>query len=58
MQNLECGMQNKILLVSQNSLTLYIGATIYVFIGAYFEERKLLREFGADYEAYRKGTWL
>jgi protein-S-isoprenylcysteine O-methyltransferase Ste14 len=42
--------------VSQNSLTVYIGATIYTLIGAYFEERKLLRDFGGDYEAYKKKT--
>ena len=42
--------------VSQNSLTVYIGATIYTLIGAYFEERKLLRDFGEEYAAYRKST--
>ena len=42
--------------VSQNSLTVYIGATIYTLIGAYFEERKLLRDFGDDYAAYKKKT--
>jgi protein-S-isoprenylcysteine O-methyltransferase Ste14 len=42
--------------VSQNSLTLYIGATLYTLIGAYFEERKLLREFGDAYAAYREVT--
>jgi protein-S-isoprenylcysteine O-methyltransferase Ste14 len=45
-------------IVSQNSLALYVGATIYVFIGAYFEERKLLRKFGAEYATYRKTTWM
>ena len=42
--------------VSQNSLTVYIGATIYTLIGAYFEERKLLRDFGQEYAAYKKKT--
>ena len=42
--------------VSQNSLTVYIGATIYTLIGAYFEERKLLHDFGEEYAAYRKST--
>ena len=42
--------------VSQNSLTVYIGATIYTLIGAYFEERKLLREFGDSYSEYKKKT--
>ena len=43
-------------IVSQNSLTIYIGATLYTLIGAYFEERKLLREFGEAYAAYKKST--
>ncbi len=42
--------------VSQNSLTVYIGATLYILIGVYFEERKLLREFGEAYASYRKST--
>ena len=42
--------------VSQNSLTVYIGATLYVLIGAYFEERKLLREFGEAYAEYKRKT--
>jgi protein-S-isoprenylcysteine O-methyltransferase Ste14 len=42
--------------VSQNSLTVYIGATIYTLIGAYFEERKLLRDFGEEYTVYKKST--
>jgi len=40
--------------VTLNSLTVYIGATIYTLAGAYFEERKLLHEFGASYEEYKK----
>ena len=42
--------------VSQNSLTVYIGATIYTLVGAYFEERKLLRDFGDAYVEYRRIT--
>jgi methanethiol S-methyltransferase len=42
--------------VSQNSLTVYIGATLYILIGVYFEERKLLREFGEAYANYKKST--
>jgi protein-S-isoprenylcysteine O-methyltransferase Ste14 len=42
--------------VSQNSLTVYIGATLYVLIGAYFEERKLLLEFGGAYAEYKQKT--
>ena len=41
---------------TQNSLTVYIGATLYTLIGAYFEERKLLREFGDAYAEYKKKT--
>lgn len=42
--------------MSQNSLTLYGGATLYVLVGAYFEERKLLRDFGAAYAEYKRKT--
>jgi protein-S-isoprenylcysteine O-methyltransferase Ste14 len=42
--------------VTVNSFTLYVGATIYIFIGAYFEERKLVREFGAAYAEYKSKT--
>jgi methanethiol S-methyltransferase len=43
-------------IVSQNSLAVYIGSTLYVLIGAYFEERKLLRDFGEAYANYKKST--
>jgi protein-S-isoprenylcysteine O-methyltransferase Ste14 len=42
--------------VSQNSLTVYIGSTLYILIGVLFEERKLLREFGEAYAIYKKST--
>lgn len=42
--------------MTQNMLTVYTGATIYIVIGAYFEERKLCREFGEEYAAYQKRT--
>ena len=42
--------------MTENWLTVYIGATIYIVIGAYFEERKLLREFGEEYAAYKART--
>lgn len=42
--------------VSQNSLTVYIGATLYTLIGAYFEERKLLRDYGEAYVEYKRKT--
>jgi len=42
--------------VTVNSFTLYAAVTIYILIGAYFEERKLLREFGEAYADYRSRT--
>jgi protein-S-isoprenylcysteine O-methyltransferase Ste14 len=42
--------------VTQNSLTVFIGATIYTLVGAVFEERKLLRDFGEAYAEYKRKT--
>jgi methanethiol S-methyltransferase len=42
--------------MTQNSLAVYFGATIYVLVGAYFEERKLLRDFGQAYADYKNVT--
>lgn len=42
--------------VSQNSFALYLGITLYFVIGAYFEERKLLRDFGDAYADYKRRT--
>jgi len=42
--------------MTQNSLTVYIGATLYMLVGAYFEERKLEREFGQAYVDYKRVT--
>jgi methanethiol S-methyltransferase len=39
-----------------NLLALIIGLTIYTLVGASFEERKLLREFGEKYAQYRQET--
>ncbi len=39
-----------------NLLALIIGLTAYIFIGIYFEERKLVREFGQAYVEYRQRT--
>jgi protein-S-isoprenylcysteine O-methyltransferase Ste14 len=39
-----------------NLLALNLGITAYVVIGAYFEERKLLREFGPQYTEYKRKT--
>jgi protein-S-isoprenylcysteine O-methyltransferase Ste14 len=43
-------------ILTWNLLALNIGLTAYVYIGAYFEERKLLLEFGESYAEYRKRT--
>lgn len=42
--------------VSQNSFVFYIGVALYVLVGAYFEERKLLRDFGESYAEYKRKT--
>lgn len=42
--------------MSWNTLALNIGITLYMLIGAVFEEQKLVHEFGEDYQAYRKET--
>jgi protein-S-isoprenylcysteine O-methyltransferase Ste14 len=39
-----------------NSLIVYISLTVYILVGAYFEERKLLREFGQEYADYKSAT--
>jgi protein-S-isoprenylcysteine O-methyltransferase Ste14 len=43
-------------IMTWNLLALNIGLTAYIFIGAYFEERKLLLEFGDVYADYRQHT--
>lgn len=42
--------------MTDNTLIFYIGVTLYFIVGAYFEEKKLLREFGGNYVAYKKST--
>ena len=42
--------------MSQNTLVVIIAATVYIIVGALFEERKLKREFGRKYEEYRSET--
>ena len=42
--------------MSVNSLMFNIGVTLYFVIGAYFEERKLLRDFGEAYAEYKRRT--
>jgi protein-S-isoprenylcysteine O-methyltransferase Ste14 len=43
-------------ILTWNLLALNIGLTTYIIIGAYFEERKLLGEFGKPYAEYRRRT--
>lgn len=42
--------------MSVNSLAFNIGVTLYFMIGAYYEERKLLRDFGEAYADYKHKT--
>jgi protein-S-isoprenylcysteine O-methyltransferase Ste14 len=42
--------------VSLNTFIVYLGLTIYILVGIYFEERKLLREFGQAYADYQSVT--
>ncbi len=39
-----------------NLLTVFVCLTLYIFIGAHFEERRLLREFGQAYADYMQRT--
>ena len=39
-----------------NLLALNLGLSAYLWLGAIVEERKLVHEHGADYEAYRQST--
>ena len=39
-----------------NLLALNFGLTVYLFVGAIYEERKLLRVYGASYADYQKRT--
>jgi len=42
--------------VSVNLFVVYLALTVYILVGAYFEERKLVREFGKEYEDYKSVT--
>lgn len=42
--------------MTANWLALYLGVTLYIVIGARYEERKLVKAFGQEYEEYRKRT--
>ncbi|HEX9090723.1 MAG TPA: isoprenylcysteine carboxylmethyltransferase family protein [Anaerolineales bacterium] len=39
-----------------NLLALYLNMAVYILIGAYFEERKLMGEYGEAYSEYRRHT--
>ena len=39
-----------------NRLVLWIIFSLYIIIGAYFEEKKLLRDFGEEYAVYKAST--
>ena len=43
-------------IMTTSLLALNIGLTIYLVLGAYYEERKLVREFGEAYSSYQKQT--
>lgn len=42
--------------MSVNSFIVYLALTVYILVGAYFEEGKLVREFGKEYEDYKSVT--
>ena len=42
--------------VSRNTLVVMVAATVYIILGALFEERKLEREFGQAYAEYKAST--
>jgi len=42
--------------VSLNAFVVYFSLTMYILVGIFFEERKLLREFGQSYADYRSIT--
>lgn len=42
--------------MSLNSFIVYSALTMYILVGIFFEERKLLREFGQEYARYRSTT--
>jgi len=42
--------------MSENSLIVTLSATLYIIVGALFEERKLEREFGVAYIEYKAAT--
>ncbi len=43
-------------IMTLNIMVVDVALTVYLFVGAAFEERKLAREFGSAYEQYRQRT--
>jgi len=43
-------------IMTVNVLAINLGLTVYVLVGAYYEERKFQREFGAQYAVYQAAT--
>jgi len=43
-------------IMTSGLLALNIGLTVYLVVGAYYEERKLVREFGEAYTQYQQET--
>ena len=43
-------------LMNLNILAFNLATTLYIFVGIYFEERKLFQEFGEEYAEYRHHT--
>jgi protein-S-isoprenylcysteine O-methyltransferase Ste14 len=43
-------------IMTLNTLVVFIAATVYILVGAFFEERKLEREFGQAYREYKAAT--
>ena len=43
-------------MMTTSLLVVYLGLSLYIQIGIYFEERKLVREFGEHYARYRAVT--
>jgi protein-S-isoprenylcysteine O-methyltransferase Ste14 len=41
-------------LMTRNLLALIVGLTLYLILGAFLEERRLLHEFGEAYAEYRR----
>jgi protein-S-isoprenylcysteine O-methyltransferase Ste14 len=43
-------------IMSGNLLALNVGLTLYLILGAMYEERKLVRQFGAEYTHYQESV--